>query len=275
MNATFINPGNFFSKALFRMANVFLKPKIGLLSELIRANYKSQNQSTVLGISWSLIAPAAMFLAMYTIFNLHFGKKVFAYPLYLLLGIILVNFFATVIMSMSQSLYTQPHLVLNSTVPREYLVLSFFSVHARKFIIEILISWIISVIYGVFNMQYFLLFVPVILSFCAFTIGVGFMVAILYCFMRDFEHIWTLVSRLLFFISPIFYTLEGIRPLAREAVYWLNPLTPFMVTGRQLFIATGSIDFLVYAHCIVLGLSVFFLGYAVLIIFEKTAVEKI
>src|SRR5436190_9509990 len=78
------------------MRHVFSKNNRALLAELVRTDFKLRYQGSVLGYAWSLLRPLLLFLILYIVFAkfFNFGKDVPHYPVYLLLGIVIWNFFA-------------------------------------------------------------------------------------------------------------------------------------------------------------------------------------
>jgi ABC-type polysaccharide/polyol phosphate export permease len=266
---------NIFFGRIKKLNDILNKENREILFELVRANFKVSDYGSLLGISWSFIGPIAVFLVMYFVFNWHFGSGVQAYPLYLLLGVILVNSFTETTSNILKTLYENRDIILCSAVPREYYIISNFTLYSYKFLIEISIIWVLSLIYGYFRLYNFLLFLPLLASFVGLVLGIGFIIIIIYCFIRDTEHIWMLLCRLLFFITPIFYSLKGIHPMARQAVYWLNPLTPFLESFRQLVIGTDSLQMFVYLHSIILGVAFLLFGYALFTHLEAKAMERI
>jgi len=83
-----------------------------------------------------------------------------------------------------------------------------------------------------------------------------------------------IASRLLFFATPVFYTLDSLGPVARRAVYWLNPVTPFVLAFRNVFLAGEALDLVVHAHALALGVAYFVVGYGVFLRWESLAVER-
>src|SRR4051812_19118284 len=69
-----------------------------LLRQLVVTDFKLRYQGSMLGYLWSLLRPLLMFVILYFVFTiaLPVGKDVPYFPQYLLLGIILWNFFGEV-----------------------------------------------------------------------------------------------------------------------------------------------------------------------------------
>ncbi len=257
-----------------RTDRLFNKSNWRLFLELVRANFKVRENNSILGIFWSLIGPIALLIIMYFVFRLRFGQEIKAYPLYLLIGIITTTFFITATTYVIKIFFAYRDLVLNTTVPREVLVASELYIHVYKFVIELFLCLILSIFYGVFAWKSLLLLLPLLISYIALALGISLIISLIYCFARDIEHIWMLVTRLLFFATPIFYTLDSISALSRKIIYWLNPLTPFLISFQNILIGKGNINSFIYLHSLLLGMFFFILGYATFFVFENTAMER-
>jgi lipopolysaccharide transport system permease protein len=244
-----------------------------LLLELIRARLKSTDNSTVLGMLWSLIGPISMLLVMYLIFSTRFGAGVQAYPLYLLIGIVLVGFFVTATRYLISALVTDRRLILNSSVPHAVVLISNTSVHAYKLLVELGLCAALSAYYGLFSWRALVFSTPLILAFVALVLGVGMVLATLNAFARDIEHVWIVGSWMLFFATPVFYDLGSLSPVEATLVYWLNPLTPFLLAFRDLLMGDSQ-DLLALGHSLVLGIAGFAIGCVVLKLFGSAAVER-
>ena len=201
-------------KTVARLRALFNRSNRNLLSELIRANFKAVDYNSLLGISWSFIGPAAMLLMLYLIFNRNFGADIPAYPLYLLIGVVCVNFFVTVTSDMTGILLNNREIILNSTIPEEILLVSNLYVHVHKFVIELAVCLILSGLCGFFSWSTAILLIPLLISYAAFVFSIGFMLSLAFCFVRDVQHLWTLISRLIFFATPVFYSLDAVSPWA-------------------------------------------------------------
>src|SRR3954468_11524152 len=66
-----------------------------LVKQLVITDFKLRYQGSVLGYLWSLLKPLLMFIILYTVFVkfLRIGGSVPHFPVYLLLGIVMWNFF--------------------------------------------------------------------------------------------------------------------------------------------------------------------------------------
>jgi lipopolysaccharide transport system permease protein len=244
-----------------------------LLLELIRARFKASDNNTALGMLWSLIGPITMLLVMYLIFSTRFGAGIEAYPLYLLIGIVLVGFFVTATRYLISALAADRRLILNSSVPHAAVLISNTSVHSYKLLVELGLCAALSAYYGLFSWRVLVVSPPLILAFVALTLGVGMVLATCNAFARDMEHVWVVGSWMLYFATPVFYDLGSLSPLEATVVYWLNPLTPFLLAFRDVLIGDGQ-NLLALVHSLVLGIAGLAVGCVVLKMFGSAAVER-
>lgn len=257
-----------------RAARLFTPSNANLFRELAWANLQLSDHNSVLGALWGLLAPSLMLAVMWLVFRSRFGHEVAAYPLYLLVGIVTVGFFLTATRYLMNLFNTNRSLLLDSTVPRETLVVSNLIPHVYKFGIELALCVALAASYGFLSWRAGLLLGPLVVAYLGFVLGVGFLLAIVHCFTSDVEHVWMLASRLLFFGTPVFYTLDSLGGAAARAVYLLNPLTPFVLAFRNALVAGEPLEPLVHAHALALGAGAFVLGYAVFLRWESLAVER-
>jgi ABC-type polysaccharide/polyol phosphate export permease len=257
-----------------RAARLFTSSNANLLRELAWANFQLSDHNSTLGALWGLLAPTVTLGVLWIVFGSHFGRGVAAYPLYLLVGIVTVGFFLTATRYLMTLFQTNRSVLLDSTVPRETLIASNLLPHIYKFGIELLLCIALSTSYGLLSWRIGLLLAPLVVAYVAFVLGVGFVLAIAHCFTSDVEHLWMIASRLLFFATPVFYTLDSLGPVAQRAVYWLNPVTPFVLAFRNMLLAGEPLDPVVHAHAFALGAASLLVGYGVLLRWEGLAVER-
>jgi ABC-type polysaccharide/polyol phosphate export permease len=264
----------FLTKLRVRSRRLLSRSNWRLLVELMRAEHKVGEYSSPLGLLWSLLGPGAMLLVMYSVFSKNLGAGVGSYPLYLLLGVVVVSFFLMVTRQLTAVFAVNAELLVNATASREMVVLSKIAVHVYKFLVEIVLCVVLSVYYGLFSWSSMLLAIPLLASYLALAGGIGLILALVFVFARDVEHIWGLVSRLLFFATPVFYGLDTLPEVPRTLLYWLNPLTPFLLAFRDAFMGTNTGGWGAFCYSLLLGPVVLAMGYSAFLLLEGTVVER-
>jgi ABC-type polysaccharide/polyol phosphate export permease len=272
-----LGPGVLLDRLKARAGRLFTRSNRNVLVELVRAGFRVSDHNSILGVLWSLLAPVAMLLVLYFVFRERFGSEVAAYPAYVLLGVVLVGFFVTCTSAMVTVLLAERHMLLNSTVPRETLVASNLAGHLYKLLLELLLCAGFSAFYGLLVWPTVLLAIPLVLAYVGLVVGVGLVLALAHAFARDVQQVWLISSRLLFFATPVFYGLDSVSPGARTLLYWLNPLTPFLLALRDAFMDTGHGDggWGAFWHSLLLGSVALAVGYSAFLALEDAAVERV
>src|SRR6266480_304431 len=108
------------------MKRVFSKKNRALLSELVRTDFKLRYQGSVLGYAWSLLRPLLLFVILYAVFVLALktGGDIPHFPVYLLLGIVIWNFFLEMTTQSLGSIVSRGDLIRKIRIPRWIIVLS-------------------------------------------------------------------------------------------------------------------------------------------------------
>ena len=209
---------------------------------MITADFKVRYQSSVLGYLWSLLRPLFLFVTLYIVFTLIFkvGKGVPHYPVYLLLGIIMWNFFnETTVIGMG-SVVGKGDLIRKISIPRYLTVLS-SSVSA---LINLLINLVVVIVFALFSgitpSIGWLLFPFVIVELFVFSTAVAFFLSALYVKFRDVTYIWEVGLQAAFYATPILYPLTRVGEQYRQ-YFFLNPMAQIIQDGRALLITPESI----------------------------------
>ena len=211
-----------------RFKNVF-----GLSLSLAKARFKLRNEGTWLGIFWYLLNPIITFLLLLGIFKDRLGQNIPSYPLYLLLGILLFNYFRNITGNSTEIIIGNGGLIRSLRFPKESLVGAniFTTLFSHIFEIVILIIFLLF-----FNLSIkMMIFYPVILLFFSiFLFGFSLLLASLGIYFFDLKNIWTYALSLLWFVTPIFYAVEG-----QTKLFYLNLLNPlyyFITISREVII---------------------------------------
>jgi len=201
---------------------------------LAKAGFKLRNEGSYLGIFWYLLNPLLMFGLLLLVFTDRLGSNIPSYPLYLLLGIIMFNFFQR-ITTESTKIITQEYsgVIKSINFPKESLVGSVILKTFFSHLFEIILFVIFILIFK--GSLIGLIFYPIILIvFCIFILGISLILSALTVYFVDLGNIWVFVSRLIWLGTPIFYAIEGQTRLFY--VNLLNPIYYFITIARESII---------------------------------------
>jgi len=204
---------------------------IQLSIPLAKVGFLLRNEGSYLGILWYLLNPLLLFGLLVTIFSRSLGNSIEHYPLYLLLGIILFNFFHITTNEATRIIHNNDHTIKSIHFPLESLLGGIIVMTIVSHICEILLFLIFCLVYKVSLLG--ILFYPLLLFFFAlFCFGAALLLAALTIHFVDLENVWAFFLRLLWFGTPIFYAVDtGSRLFLLNMC---NPLYYFIRAARDM-----------------------------------------
>jgi len=215
------------------MAYQKLKTFFGLSWQLAKADFKLRNEGSYLGILWYLLNPLLMFGLLFLIFSTRVGQNIPYYPLYLLLGIIIFNFFQKTTLDSTNAIIRNRSIIKSINFPRTSLVFSIVLKFLFSHVFEIFILFIFCILLKIPILG--LGFYPLILIFFAlFIYGACLFFSSLAVYFIDLENIWIFVSLLIWLGTPIFYAIENQSRLFTLNLF--NPLYYFITISRDVVI---------------------------------------
>lgn len=235
-----------------------------LLNELITRDIKNKYRKSILGVFWTILNPLFMMIVLSVVFSNLFKFDIEYFPVYLLSGQLIFNFFSESTTNAMGAIIANGPLIKKIYVPKYVFVLS------RIFSSSInLLASFTALIFVMLAMRvelhYTILLVPIPLFFViGFSLGVGLLLAALTVKFRDIMHLYSVFVTALMYLTPVIYPMS-ILPEWLEKVVLLNPLTNILIMFRDVMMnnTLPSISSMVIAFAeviivMVLGLYVFY-----------------
>ena len=203
-----------------------------LLSELVTRDIKTKYRRSVLGVLWTLLNPLLMMTVLSIVFSQLFGRfNIENYPIYLLSGQVVFNFFQeSTSMSMSSIINNAP-LLKKVYIPKYMFVLS----RTISSAINLLASFaaliiVMFVMRADLNYTVVLAIIPIVFL-VLFSIGVGLILASLAVKFRDVVHLYSVFTTVLLYLTPVIYPLQSLPGWVSNIVK-INPLTSILTMFR-------------------------------------------
>lgn len=210
------------------------KSNRALLAELVRTDFKLRYQGSLLGYAWSLLKPLFLFVILYIVFVyfLRLGRDIPHFPVYLLLGIVLWNFFVEMTSQSLGSIVGRGDLIRKIRIPRWMIVFS-SSISAT---INLILSLVVVAIFMVINQvpitaEVFMLPVYLLIIY-TFALGCSLFLAAAYVKFRDLSYIWEIVLQGGFYATPIIYPLQMVNNELVEKILLMNPIAQAIQGAR-------------------------------------------
>jgi ABC-type polysaccharide/polyol phosphate export permease len=251
------------------------KRYLNLLGEIAISQFKMKDQSSFFGFIWSFLHPLIILIVLYVFFNGGIGKHVEHYAIYLLIGIIHFQHFSNTTGASMTSLYSMRQLTANTVIPKEILVIGVVISNSVEFIISMFICVFIAYWAGVpFSWTVVLLPLVVLLQ-VVMVLWVSFFLSCLYVFVRDIAYIYQVFLRILFFITPTFYTPAFLGAGPARYIVLLNPLAYLIGFSRSLIIEGEMFSSGLFLLFSAANLVMVFVGFRVFKRYEPRFAEHI
>jgi ABC-2 type transport system permease protein len=200
------------------------------------ADLKLRYVGSALGYLWTLIRPLLFFAILYAVFTKVFliGDSIPNYPEFLIVNIMLFEFFAEATTVSVKSVVAHENVVRKMQFPRIVIPLATVLTSSITLCLDLVAAFAIMLILGVGPFTTWLLTPVIILMLVFFTAGVSLILSSLYVRFRDLEHIWGVAVRALLYALPVLYSMSFIAQ-QNHTLAWLvaaNPLTPVFTAAN-------------------------------------------
>lgn len=212
-----------------------------LLRQLVKTDFKLRYQGSLLGYAWSLLRPLFMFAILYVVFTkfLRVGEGVPHYPVYLLLGIVLWNYFVEITSGSVAAVVSNGDLIRKLNFPKYIIVLSTCAAAVINLLLNGVVIAVFMVFSGVDMSPDAPLVILLLLELTVLALGIGFLLSALYVRYRDISYIWEVIVQAAFYATPILYPLT-IVPLLAQKYLILNPVAQIIQDARHLLVTPDA-----------------------------------
>lgn len=223
-----------------------------LLRELVITEFKLRYQGSALGYLWSLLRPLFLFVILYFVFVyfLRIGSDIPHWPIAMLVGIVLWNFFAEITGNGLNSIVSRGDVIRKINFPK-YVILFASSISA---LINLFLNFIIISIFlaiGGVELSWSAFLVPlyVIELFC-FGIGLALILSTLQVRLRDTSYIWEIIMQALFYGSVVIYPIGMVieQNLTLAKVLLLNPVAQSIQDIRHVLVSDANLTLFDLTH---------------------------
>ena len=204
-----------------------------LLALMVKRDFVTRYRRSVLGILWSILNPLFTMIILSMVFSFMFRIEVPNFPLFVLSGQLIFNFFSESTNNAMLSVVGNGPIIKKIYVPKYVFPIS----RVVSSLVNVGFSLIAFVIVFIFTQQEFtwtvlLVPIPIIYTFL-FAMGVGMFLSSLMVFFRDIGHIYGVLITLWMFLSAIMYPPEILPPRVFHLIHF-NPMFQYIGYFRDL-----------------------------------------
>jgi ABC-2 type transport system permease protein len=212
---------------------------------LVRKEIKVKYMNSFLGFLWSMLNPAFSLAVYYVLFTFFLKNGIPYFVIYLFSAMLIWNLFQTGVMSGTSTIVANSGIVKKVAFPREILPLASVGSAFMFFVFQ-------SIVLLVFMFAFWhrpdwaaiWILVPGLLAILLFAAALSVFLSAVNVYMRDTQHLVEVILMAWFWACPGIYAFSGQvhNGLLRRHLLWLyflNPVTPIVMTFQRIFYNLG------------------------------------
>lgn len=206
-----------------------------LTSELARSRFRAENEQNRLGMAWVVIRPLLNALVYGTVFGLLLRSETRPsnFVPFLVVGIFVFQYFAGCLSDGAKAITGNAGLVRTLHFPRAILPVAVVLQQTLALLPMMATALILVPVFGEPFTWQWLLVLPALALLVLFSTGVALVAARLTLHVRDVTQLIPFVTRLLFYISGIFFSIDRVDlPPVAEVVATVNPVQVYITLTR-------------------------------------------
>lgn len=212
-----------------------------LLRELVIRDLKVRYKNSVLGFAWSMVNPLLQLLVYYVVFSYLLPRDIPRYAAFIFVGLLVFIWFQNGLFQAATAVTGNRELVRRPGFSTSILPLVPVLTNLINFVLSLPIVLVVLWFEGA-TPGWGLLAVPflIVIEFL-FILGMSYLVASVNVIFRDTEHLLSVLMRLWFFLTPIFYD-SDILPDRIQPYYRLNPMVTLVQNFRAALMGDTAVS---------------------------------
>ena len=207
--------------------------QLDLIINLTRRNFFLQFRGSLLGLLWALLLPVIQLMVFAFLFQRVVPLGIDNYPLFAFTALLPWNWFNISILSSGNLFMIHRDLVRRPNFIPSTLVLVAALTNLLTYLVALPIVFILIAISGRPITWTVLLLPFIMLIQGTLIVGLSLFIATWNVFYRDVQHITGVAVMLLFYLTPVFYSLERVGRQYRIA-FTLNPMAVLVQSYRAI-----------------------------------------
>ena len=220
-----------------------------LLGNLIRKELKVKYKDSVLGFVWSLLLPLVQLGVYWLVIGKFLGAGAIpSYGVFIFCGLAVWTLFSEILSTATTSVVFNSGLVKKVYFPRELFPLAATGAAVVNFGFQLVILLIADVIAGIGtgewpDLRYLPMPILGLLLLVVFATALGLLLAAANVYLRDVQHLITVVLMLWFWVTPIIYNASRVSKTLGGGlfqVYLTNPMASVVFAFQKFFWPQGD-----------------------------------
>lgn len=205
-----------------------------MIISLVKRDLKSRYKGSALGFFWMFLNPLLQLAVYSVVFSFLLGSSIDKFYLFLFVALVPWIFFSTCLASGTSVVISQQDMIKKIYFPRQILPIAFTLSQFVNLLLSFVVIIVVVIFSGVTINFSAWLFLPVIMVIeFILALGCTFIVSSVTVYMRDLEHILSIITMVWMYMTPILYPVD-IVPEKLQKVFYINPMTEIVMAYRDV-----------------------------------------
>jgi lipopolysaccharide transport system permease protein len=201
----------------------------------IWAQLKTEARQNYLGFIWFALEPALMTVIFFLVFGVILEEKTTEYLWFLVFGLTAWQWFETALNEGMMGLKIKLHILSQIPLPKQIFPLVHVGAATSRFLCFFVLLLTLHIVFNAGTTLVLLWILPVMLVQLGLVIGLTWMLAVGVCYFEDLQKVTQAITRLLFYLSGIFFMPERV-PADLQEFFYMNPLAILLKSYRDVII---------------------------------------
>lgn len=244
------------------------------VKQLVSREVKRKYARSYLGIVWSVLNPLMSMAVLSMIFSTIFKRSIENFPIYYLTGTIFWTLFSGATNSAMTALVDNRSMLMKVKLTKQTFVLARVFTALTNFGYTCVAYVLMLLIFRIKPSIYMLLFPINVFFILLFSLGIGYVLSILYVFFGDIKYLYSVILTLWMYLSAVFYPVDRLS----ETMQWVirkNPVYNYIEFARDIVLYGIMPEPILWIKIVFWGIGSFAIGYFIFKKNENMVMQKI
>lgn len=247
-----------------------------MIFSMVRRDLRGKYQRSVFGFLWTFLNPLFQLMVYTIMFTVLFPNNMIEkFYLFLFIGLVPWLFFSICLSAGAGAVLRQESLVKKIYFPRLVLPISFVTSEFINMLLTFIVVFLAIIVSGLgIDFRVIGILPLIMLIEYIFALGITMLFSAITVYVRDLEHILSIIAMAWMYLTPILYDIDTIPEAFRKYIY-INPMTSIIMSYKKVLYYKEFPLLSTLLLASVEAIIVFFIGACTFVNLQKRFVEEL